>query len=100
VEISIQSFGVPIKKEEIDNGDIWKFGTRGELAYVYDREGIGAGLTDAKDVIEAHQGEISITSEPPGKLKENESPGYKVPYLTTVIINLPKKKKKGEINGN
>lgn len=100
VEISIQSFGVPIKKEEIEE-KIWKFGYRGELAYAYHRDGIGAGLTDAKDVIEAHQGEISITSEPPGKFKENENPGYDIPYLTTVIINLPKtRKEKGEINGN
>lgn len=101
VEISIQSFGVPIKKEEIEKGKIWEFGYRGELAYSCDRDGIGAGLTDAKDVIEAHRGQISITSEPPGTLKENESPGYKVPYLTTVIINLPKTwEEKGETNGN
>ena len=101
VEISIQSFGVPIKKEEIENGKIWEFGYRGEFAHAYDRDGVGAGLTDARDVVEAHKGEISITSEPPGKLKENENPGYNVPYLTTVIINLPKtREEKGENNGN
>jgi signal transduction histidine kinase len=103
VEISIQSFGVPIKKEEIENRKIWGFGYRGEMAYAYDRDGIGAGLTDAKDVVEAHQGEITITSEPAAKLKENGNPGYNIPYLTTVIINLPKtmkREEKGETNGN
>lgn len=93
VEISIQSFGIPIKKEEIDSGIIWEFGYRGELAYAFDRDGVGAGLTDAKDVVEAHQGEINITSHPPEKFKENQTPGYQIPYLTTVKINLPKSRK-------
>lgn len=88
VEISIQNFGTPIKKEEIENGDIFKFGFRGEFAYQYNREGTGAGLADAFDVIQAHKGSITVTSLP--RIDDGDPPRYKVPFLTTVTIRIPK----------
>jgi signal transduction histidine kinase len=90
VEISIENFGVPIKQEEIDSGDIFKFGYRGELAYENYRDGLGVGLADAKEVVEAHGGKITITSLP--STNDGPPPQYKVPYLTTVTIRLPKKR--------
>ncbi|MCX6578918.1 MAG: HAMP domain-containing sensor histidine kinase [Candidatus Aminicenantes bacterium] len=90
VEISIQSFGVPIKKEEIASGKLWEFGTRGEFAYESARDGSGVGLADAKEVVEAHGGKISITSVPRGN--ESDPPQYKVPYLTTVTMRIPKRR--------
>jgi PAS domain S-box-containing protein len=90
VEITIQNLGIPIKREEIDSGDIWKFGYRGELVFRSDRDGTGVGLADAKEVIDAHQGKISISSRPAEKSKETNPPKYKAPYLTTVIIRIPK----------
>ncbi|HLP48057.1 MAG TPA: hypothetical protein VK469_19090, partial [Candidatus Kapabacteria bacterium] len=74
----------------INSGKIWEFGYRGELAYESARDGAGVGLADAKEVIKAHGGKISITSKPRGN--ESNSPQYKVPYLTTVIIRIPRKR--------
>lgn len=92
VEISIENFGIPIKKEEIDSGDIFKFGYRGEFAYENYRDGIGIGLADVKEVVDAHHGKISIASKPRGD--DGNPPQYKVPYLTTVTVNVPRKRNK------
>lgn len=94
LEFSISSCGTPIKKQEIDNDMIFKYGYRGELAYKMDRDGTGVGLADAKDTIEAHGGIISITSEP--IRDDGTTPQYKVPYITTVIVRLPKSQIKKE----
>ncbi len=89
IEISIENFGSPIKKEEIETGNIFKFGFRGELAYRSDRDGTGVGLADAKEIITAHRGKITITSMP--SKDDGDPQEYKVPYITKVIIRLPKK---------
>lgn len=88
VEFSIASFGLPIKKEELESGDIFKFGFRSELAYSADRDGTGVGLADAKEVVDAHSGQILVTSEPLGN--DGYPPRYKRPYKTTVTVKLPK----------
>lgn len=88
VELSIESFGIPIRKEEIESGDIFKFGHRGVFSYKGDRDGIGIGLADTKDVVEAHGGEISITSVP--AKDDGDPPQYKVPYRTKVTIRIPR----------
>lgn len=90
VEISIQSYGTPIKKEEIESKELFRFGARGELAYKEARDGTGVGLADAKDVIDAHGGEISLMSVPTAL--DGNPPQYKVPYLTTVTIRIPRKR--------
>jgi PAS domain S-box-containing protein len=94
VEFFVESFGIPIKKEEIDSGDIWKFGCRGEMAYASDRVGTGVGLADAKDVIDAHGGEIVLTSKPAAA--DGTPPGYKVPYITKITIRIPKSRQRKE----
>lgn len=88
VEIIIESFGIPIKKREIESGDIFKFGYRSKLAFRTDRDGTGVGLADAKDVIQQHNGNITVTSEPVSD--DGDPPQYKVPYITTVTVKLPK----------
>jgi len=88
VEFFIQSYGIPIKKEEIESGKIWEFGYRGELVYAIDRDGTGVGLTDAKEIIEAHGGEIFLSSIP--AVDEGNQQQYKTPYVTRVTIKLPK----------
>jgi len=94
VELSITSFGIPIKREEIGSGDIFEFGFRGEMAYRTDRDGTGVGLADAREVIEAHGGKITISSEPVSD--DGSPPTYKVPYRTTVTIKLPTSQAKKE----
>lgn len=91
VEISIQSFGTPIKKEEIGSGSLFKFGCRGQFAYEHYRDGTGVGLTDAREVVDAHNGKITIDSIP--RADDGDPPQYKIPYLTTVTIHIPKKRK-------
>ena len=88
LECTISSFGLPIKKHEIESGKIFTFGFRSELTYKTDRDGTGVGLADAKEVIEAHGGDIKITSEP--TRDDGDPPKYKVPYITTVTLKLPK----------
>ena len=90
VEVSVESYGIPIKKEELRDGAIMEYGFRGEFAYTCDRDGMGIGLADARDVMEVHHGEILITSEPVAN--DGDPPEYKVPYRTTVIIRIPKKR--------
>lgn len=92
--IYIETFGIPIKKDEIESGKIWEFGYRGEKAYESDRDGTGVGLADCKDVVEGHGGTVEITSVP-AKGKD-ELLEYKVPYLTRVTITIPKFAKKQE----
>jgi signal transduction histidine kinase len=91
VEFSISSYGIPIKKEEIDNGAIFNFGYRSQFAYKTNRDGTGVGLADARDVIHQHQGTITITSKP--VRDDGDPPQYKVPYITTVTVRLPKTRK-------
>jgi signal transduction histidine kinase len=88
LELIISSLGIPITKREIENRDIFKFGYRSRLAFRTDRDGTGVGLADAKDVIEQHHGKITITSEP--IRDDGDPPQYKVPYITTVTVSLPK----------
>lgn len=90
VEISIQSYGTPIKKEEIESGKLFQFGARGELAYESARDGTGVGLADAKEVVDSHGGEISLKSIPTAD--DGNPPQYKVPYLTTVTIRIPRRR--------
>ena len=91
VEISIASFGIPIKRDELESESIFEFGIRGELAFKSDRDGTGVGLADAKEIVEAHGGNIHITSVPAKGENETEPPQYKVPYLTNISIRIPKK---------
>jgi len=90
VELSIESFGVPIKRGELEQGKIFEFGYRGEMVYAVDRDGTGMGLADAKEVIKKHNGKITIISRP--VRYDGNPPEYKVPYLTRVEIRIPKKR--------
>jgi len=87
VEFSIENLGAPIKEEEIREGKIFLPGYRGEYANAGARDGTGAGLADARDVVAAHGGTISVISTP--TKGETNPPQYNVPYLTRVTIRLP-----------
>jgi PAS domain S-box-containing protein len=91
VELSMENLGIPIKQEEIDSGNLFRFGYRGFFSYKGDRDGIGVGLADAKDVLDAHGGGISIASKPIEE--DGNPPRYQAPYLTKVTMWIPKKQK-------
>lgn len=95
VELSIESYGIPIKQDEITSGRIWNFGYRGDMAYATDRVGSGVGLADARDVLFVHNGSISIDSVPVGD--DGDPPRYKSPYLTKVTLWLPRIQPKKKI---
>ena len=88
IEMKIENFGVPIKKDELEK--VFNFGYRGELSYDWNRTGSGIGLADAKNTVTKHGGNITIESKPASSCKTEDI--YNVPYLTTVIIILPKRR--------
>ncbi len=84
--IKVENWGVGITKKEVKNNYVFQFGYRGVLSSDKKRPGTGIGLADAKEVIEQHNGTISITSEP---TKGERVAPNKQPYLTIVTIQLP-----------
>lgn len=86
VEIIIENWGVPIRKEELENDFIFQFGKRGKESDDRGRAGTGIGLFDARDIILRHGGTLKITSEPTfGNMPEV----YTNPFITRAYITLP-----------
>jgi len=81
--IEISNYGIGILEQELVSMSIWEEGTRGLLSSDRERMGSGLGLPQIKQIIEAHNGSVEITSNP---LTEDIIDG---PYLTTLIVNLP-----------
>ncbi len=86
VEILIENWGVPIRREELESGSVFQFGKRGRESEDRGRSGTGIGLYDAQDVIAKHGGTLRISSEPTfGNLPEM----YSNPFITKAFITLP-----------
>jgi PAS domain S-box-containing protein len=87
VKIEFSNWGVPIRKEEIDQELIFKVGYRGRHSGDRGRVGTGIGLADAQRVALAHGGDLVVTSHPSvGSRPEDD---YTQPFLTSVIMKLP-----------
>lgn len=91
IAIEIESWGVPIMPDEIENGLIFEMGYRGQLSTDRGRLGTGIGLTDAQRAARAHHGDIEISSRPATDTSfDTDHPDYfKRPFLTTVRLALP-----------
>lgn len=86
LELIIENWGVPIRKEEFENDLIYEFGIRGKESDDRNRAGTGIGLFDARDIIVKHGGSLRITSEPTfGNLPDV----YTNPFITRSYVNLP-----------
>ncbi len=86
VEILIENWGVPIRREELETRSIFQFGKRGRESEDRGRSGTGIGLYDAHDIISKHGGTLRITSDPTfGNLPEM----YSNPFITRTYITLP-----------
>ena len=86
VEVVIENWGVPIRREELDSRSIFQFGKRGRESEDRGRSGTGIGLYDAHDIIGKHGGTLRLTSEPTfGNLPDM----YSNPFITRTYITLP-----------
>lgn len=64
LEISISNLGCLITEEEIKERRIFQLGARGFHSNDKGRQGTGSGLFIAEKIVNAHNGEIRVTSEP------------------------------------
>jgi len=81
--IQFENWGVPIMKDEIEKGSIFKSGYRGVYASAEGRTGSGLGLHEAMQIAKEHNGEITVESLP-----AREPASYKQPFITTVTFKL------------
>jgi signal transduction histidine kinase len=85
---TVESFGVGILPEE--QGRVFEYGKRGELARDRDRHGSGIGLSEARRIASAHGGSLEIESRPAADSTEKEVAGrHEHPYVTIVKVVLP-----------
>jgi PAS domain S-box-containing protein len=87
VHIEFRNWGVPIKKEEIENDLIFKIGYRGIHSGDRGRIGTGIGLADARRVARAHRGDVDVMSQP--SVASRAEDDYTSPFITTVTMRLP-----------
>ncbi len=86
VEIVIENWGVPIRREELEKGQVFQFGKRGRESEDRGRSGTGIGLYDALDIITKLGGTLRLSSEPTfGNLPDM----YSNPFITRAIITIP-----------
>ena len=87
VYVEFINWGVPIKKEEIEQDLIFKIGYRGMHSGDRGRVGTGIGLADARRVARAHRGDVEVTSKPAVATWAVDD--YANPFITTVTMRLP-----------
>jgi len=85
--IEFENWGVPIPKEEIEQGMLFQIGHRGRLSGDRGRVGTGVGLTDSRRVAHEHGGDVTIDSRP--ARPEGKMDDYKQPFLTIATLSLP-----------
>jgi signal transduction histidine kinase len=89
VYVEFENWGVPVSREEIEQGLVFKLGYRGNWSTDRGRLGTGIGLTDSRRIAEAHGGGILIESNPTRNHNEAHADYYKQPFLTKVTLYLP-----------
>lgn len=89
VFLKVENWGVPITGKELQEGLVFKVGYRGINSSDRRRPGTGLGLYDTLKVIENHQGEMTISSDPSlGNAKDD----YSNPFVTRVNLKLARAK--------
>jgi signal transduction histidine kinase len=87
VRMEVENYGVPIPKDEIESGYVFRTGTRGRLATDRGRTGTGIGLADARQTAERHGGSVSLASKPARAGAREDD--YEQPFLTKATLVLP-----------
>lgn len=91
VSVEFETWGVPITREELEEGMVFRIGYRGKFSTDRGRLGTGIGLTDAQRVAQQHGGTLTIESQPArtsGILPEDPE-YYRQPFLTRTRLELP-----------
>ncbi len=89
VYIEFENWGVPIAREEIEDGRVFTLGYRGILSKDRGRLGTGIGLTDAKRVAQSCGGDVTIESHPARPSRPDDPNYYDQPFVTKVTLYLP-----------
>jgi len=102
VSVSFIDWGVPIAKDEIEEGLIFQLGYRGRLSKDRNRLGTGIGLTDVVQVAQTHGGSVTADSHPASQYAkaENEKGYYEQAFLTTVTLRLSRNPAQGKRTTN
>jgi signal transduction histidine kinase len=83
--IRFENWGVPITKDEIEKGLIFRSGYRGAFSGAEGRGGSGLGLNESMRVALEHSGEITVES-----YAAREPASYKQPFITVFVFKLPR----------
>ena len=90
VTFEFENWGVPIARDELEEGLIFDLGYRGKLSTDRGRLGTGIGLTDARRVARAHGGDVEMKSRPTRpNIKESDPEYYNQPFVTTAVFIIP-----------
>lgn len=89
VVVRIENWGVPIMPREIEDDLIYQDGYRGAYAIRSGRTGTGVGLWYVKQVVEAHDGRIHVSSDParPDQLAQDKP--FDQRFLTKFTLAFP-----------
>ena len=90
VHIGFENYGVPIPREEIEQGMVFRLGYRGKVSTDRRRDGSGVGLTDSQRVARMYGGDVTIESKPAVSGKSEDD--LDQPFRTTVTFILPVQK--------
>jgi signal transduction histidine kinase len=89
----VENYGVPIRKQEIEQGHIFELGYRGMHSGDRGRVGTGIGLADAMRVAREHGGDITVESRPAAANGREDN--YNQPFVTSVTFSLPLRGREG-----
>jgi signal transduction histidine kinase len=91
VHVEFETWGVPITREELEEGMVFRIGYRGKFSTDRGRLGTGIGLTDALRVASQHGGTLTIESEPSraSGIAPDDPAYYRQPFLTRTRLLLP-----------
>lgn len=90
---SVENYGVPIQKNEVEQRLIFELGYRGRYSGDRGRVGTGIGLADAMRVAREHGGDITVESRPAAAGRREDD--YNQPFITSVTFSLPLRVREG-----